>query len=275
MTYDGSDSHLVHKWYGAEEVASFRLCVVGLDGAPTPLDIWPKEMGETEIREAVEESAARHCNVFGGSHAYVLQALDKETGAVLATHPFRVSAEALPGAQVLRSEPANVGGITAQLMRHQEAIMSSTVIAWDKLGRTANAMIERSDKRAARSENAYMRVVELHQELIERSDERKAEGRRADTMLDIKRDSAKKLVALAPVILESIVKKIAPEGLDRASAHTARTLFESLNQEQLHGVLSALDTEQQQIVIHLIKRLAQKAEGVEEADGDGDTDAKH
>lgn len=274
MTYDGSDSLLVHKWIDATEVASFRLCVVGLDGAPTPLDVWPVGIGETEIREAVEESAARHCNVMGGSHAYVLQAVEKETGAILASHCFRVSAEALPGASVLASEPANVGGVTAQLMRHQEAIMSSTVIAWDKLGRTATGMIERADRRAARSEAAYMRVVELHQELIEGSEQRKDDNRRADTMLEIKRNSAKQLTALAPVILESIVKKVAPEGLDRASAHTARTFFESLTQEQLHAVLGACDAEQQKIVIHLLNNLAREAEGVESAD-DGGTDAKH
>lgn len=271
MSYDGSDSLLVHKWHDAEEVASFRLCVVGLEGVSTPIDVWPKAFGETEIRESVEESAARHCNALGGSHAYVLQAVD-HSGAVLATHAFRVSAEALPGASVLASEPANIGGVTAQLMRHQEAIMSSTVIAWDKLGRTATGMIERADRRAARSEAAYMRVVEMHQELIEGAEQRKRENARADTILEIKRNSAKQLTALAPVILESIVKKVAPEGLDRASAHTARTFFESLTQEQLRGVLSACDAEQQKIVLHLLNSLARDAEGVE---SDGGTDAKH
>ena len=120
-----------------------------------------------------------------------------------------------------------------------------------------------------------MRVVDLHQEMIERTDERKAEGKRADTMLAIKADSAKKLTALAPVILESIVKKVAPEGLDRASAHTARTFFESLSQEQLTNVLGACDAEQQKIVIHLINKLAREAEGVKQTDDDGGADAKH
>ncbi len=256
MTYDGSDSHLVAKWYTAEEVAAFRLCVVGLDGAPTPLDIWPKEFGETEIREAVEESAARHCNVFGGSHAYVVQALEKETGAVLATHPFRVSAEALPGASVLASEPANVGGITAQLMRHQEAIMSSTVIAWDKLGRTQNQIIDRSDKRAARSESAYMKVVELHHELIERAEERKNAGRRADALLEIKRSSAEKITAILPVLAQAVVGKVAPQGLDRMSANTARMLFESMSEAQLGAWIQTLDQAQQASVFQLMKDLA-------------------
>lgn len=276
MNYDGSDSHLVHKWFAADEVTAFRLCVVGLDGTPTPLDVWPKQIGETEIREAIEETAARHCNALGGSHAYVLQAIDAETSTALATHAFRVTAEALPGAAVLASEPANVGGITAQLMRHQEAIMSSTVIAWDKLGRVSTGMIERADRRAARSEAAYMKVVELHQELIERSEERKQDAVRKDRMMDLKAESAKKVFALAPVILDSIVKKVAPEGLDRASAHTARTLFESLNQDQLTGMLAALDSEQQLILMHLFKRLAGEAEGAEtKGGGDGGDDAKH
>lgn len=274
MSYDGSDSALVHKWFDADEVASFRLCVVGLDGVPTPLDIWPKQIGETEIREAVEEAAARHCNVFGGSHAYVLQAIEGEGGAVLATHPFRVSAEALPGASVLASEPANVGGVTAQLMRHQEAIMSSTVIAWDKLGRTANGMIDRADKRAARSEAAYMRVVELHQELIEGAEQRKQDNRRADAMVAIKTDSAKKLTGMLPIVFESIVKKVAPEGLDRASAHTARTWLESLNQQQLTQLLSTMDEEQQLTTLHLLKNLAREDEAAKD-DGEGGTDAKH
>lgn len=268
MTYDGSDSQLIAKWYDADEVASFRLCVVGLDGAPTPLDIWPKQIGETEIREAVEESAARHCNVFGGSHAYVLQALEKETGAVLATHPFRVSAEALPGASVLASEPANVGGITAQLMRHQEAIMSSTVIAWDKLGRTQNQIIDRSDKRAARSEAAYMRVVELHQELIERAEERKNESRRADQLLAIKASSAEKITAILPVLAQAVVGKVAPQGLDRMSANTARMLFESMSEAQLGSWIQTLDQAQQAAVFQLMKDLATAAEPEKE-----DTDA--
>lgn len=268
MSYDGSDSGLVRKWIAAEEVKLFRLCVVGLDGAPTPLDVWPVALGETEILESIEESAARHCNAMGGSHAYVLQAVG-EGGAALATHAFRVSAEALPGASVLASEPANVGGITAQLMRHQEAIMSSTVIAWDKQARVSIAMIERSDKRASRAESAYMRAMELHGELIERTEERKEASRRADVMLEIKKDSAKKVMALAPVVLEGIVAKLNPGGLAVASGHTARSLFESMNQEQLSGVLNALDPEQQKVLMSMVTRLAKAEEGT------GGTDAKH
>lgn len=276
MTYDGTDSHLVRKWIADDQVAAFRLCVVGLDGASTPLDTWRKEVGGTEIAEAIEETASRHCNALGGSHAYSLQAIQVDSGAICATHVFRVSAEALPGASVLASEPANVGGITAQLMRHQEAIFSSTVIAWDRLGKNSAAMIERSDRRAARSEAAYMRVVEMHQELIDRSEERKATSQRADRLMDIKADSAKKVLALAPVILDSIVAKVAPEGLDRASAHTARSLFESLKEDQLAGILSKLDPEQQLILMHLFKRLAGEAEGVEVNETDGGAgDAKH
>ena len=272
MTYDGSDSHIVSKWFEAAEVASFRLCVVGLDGAPTPLDIWPKALGETEIREAVEESAARHCNVFGGSHAYVVQALEKETGAVVATHPFRVSAEALPGASVLASEPANIGGITAQLMRHQEAIIQSTVLAWDKLTRTQNGIIDRGDKRAARSEAAYMRVVDLHQELIERSEERKNENRRADALLEIKRSSAEKVTAILPVLAQAVVGKVAPQGLDRMSANTARMLFESMSEAQLGSWIQTLDETQQAAVFQLMKDLATAEEKPEKEEG---PDAQH
>lgn len=274
MSYAGTESdELVRKWYAAEEAAAYRLCTVGLDGSQTPIDVWPREIGDVEIVERIEERAARHANTLGGTHAFLLQVLEEDGKSVLASHAFRVGAEALPGTGALLSEPANAGGVLAQTQRHQEAIMQSTVIAWDKMGRVANQMIERADRRAARSEAAYMRVVELHQELIERSEERKEASKRADRMLEIKADSAKKLTALAPVILESIVQKKAPEGLDRASAHTARTLFESMTQEQLQGVLSSLDTEQQQIVIHLLKRLAANAEGV--ASEDGGADASH
>ena len=204
--------------------------------------------------------------MFGGSHAYVLQALEPE-GAVLATHPFRVSAEALPGASVLASEPANIGGITAQLMRHQEAIVSSTVIAWDKLARTQNGIIDRGDKRAARSEAAYMRVVELHQELIERSEERKAESRRADALLAIKTSSAEKITAILPVLAQAVVGKVAPQGLDRMSANTARMLFESMSESQLAAWLQTLNDTQQAAVFQLMKDLATAEEKPTE-DGD-------
>lgn len=260
MTYDGTEMRMVRKWMDADELASFRLCCVGLDGAQTALDVWPRQLGDVEIAEAIEETAARHTNALGGSHAFVLQAVQADGKTILASHAFRVSAEALPGASVLSSEPANAGGLVAQTMRHNEALMSSTVLAWDKLGRTASSMIERADRRAAKSEEAYMQVVELHQELIERSEERKSEARRQDKMLAIKADSAQKLLALAPVVLDSVVRKVAPEGLDRASANTARALFESLSPEQLSGVLKSLSPEQGAVMLHLFEGLAREAE---------------
>ena len=213
-----------------------------------------------------------HANALGGTHAFVLQALAVEGNAVLASLAFRVGAEALPGAGVLPSEPANVGGAFAQIMRHNEALMSSSVLAWDKLGRTATTMLDRADRRAAKSEEAYMQVVELHHELIERKDERIAQGKRDDKLLAIKEASAKKLIGILPVALESIVAKVAPEGLDRASAHTSREFFESLEENQLLDIMKHLDPEQQGIVLSILDRLAKEA--AKNGEGEGG-DAPH
>lgn len=268
MTY--AEAELVSKWSAVEECGAFRLSSIGLDGTQTALDVWPKQIAPPqEITEMMEERAAAHANALGGTHAFVLQALDADGNGVLASQAFRVGAEALPGAGVLPSEPANAGGVLAQTLRHNEAIMSSAVIAWDKLGRTATGMIERADRRAARSEDAYMQVVELHHELIERKDERQAQSRRDDKMLAIKESSAKKLMAMLPVVFESVVLKKAPEGLDRAAAHTTREFWESLKENQLIDILKALDPEQQGVLMHMFDKLAKEAEA---PDGDGDAE---
>ena len=118
-----------------------------------------------------------------------------------------------------------------------------------------------------------MEVVGLHHELIERKDERIAQGKRDDKLLSIKEESAKKLMGILPVALESIVAKVAPEGLDRAAAHTSREFFESLKENQLLDIMKHLDPEQQGIVLKILDRLAKEAE--KNGEGEGSSDAPH
>jgi hypothetical protein len=259
----------------------FVLSVVGLDGMRTPCDSYYCDQitEPQDVLELVEGRALAQANTIGSTHAFELRA---ETDAeVLGTEVFRVTAEALPGTGggSIATEPANAGGLVAQAMRHTEAAVRSSVMAFEKVARTQNQIINRLADRLEHSETTHAQTMVLAEEAHSQQHERELELLDKTMTMDLKQQAAGKLMGLAPLVLDAVAAKRDPEGASSAvtGQHLLRDLVGSLSQDQVAHLFAGLDIEQQAKLGHLMKRLdPAKDEDVEKAaETETKSDAKH
>jgi hypothetical protein len=263
----------------AAGAAAFRLFVVGLDGTRSLVDVYPIQLGALEVLEGVEARALSQANSLGGSHAFQLEAVG-EGGAQLGFELFRVTAEALPGGGSIATEPANAGGLVAQTMRHNEALMRSSVLSWEKTTRTQNHIIDRLATRLEKAEATWTRALELVEQASTAQGQREIDMMEAGAKIEMRAAAMEKIAQLAPVAIDAIAARKDPEGAAEATgANVLRAFVETLNPAQVQHVMGALSPEQQMMLGHVIKRMGpgeppEKATD-EAGNGDGKGDGRH
>lgn len=210
-----------------------------------------------EVLEEIERRALSQANAMGGRHAFELEAVD-DSGGVISTEVFAVTAEGFAGGGAALTEPANEGGFLAQVMRHKEVMLRTTVSAQDKTFRHLGQALEMVSTRLERSEERYAKALELLEALTLHEHERKIELVQVEAKTEALRKIGDQVAGLLPDVAAGLVGKV--RGGSAKSALVARQLFESLNQTQLNGILQSLEPEQQHHVIQLMRELAASSE---------------
>lgn len=210
-----------------------------------------------DVLEEVEARSLAQANAMGGRHAFELLA-HNEAGEVLATEVFSVTAETLPGASGVGVEPANEGGLVAQSMRHNEALMRTSVAASDKTYRHLERALDSATKRAETAESKMLEMMATLQGVVLADHERQLDLKRAEAKADAMRALSNQVSAVLPDVAGAMVGKL--RGSSAQAALTARALFESLRAEQLEALQHVLSPDQLKRVVVLMKALAAEAE---------------
>ncbi len=230
---------------------SAKLFSVGLDGMRALCLRWPGPFDDPlELLEQVEERALRQANSLGGVQAFQFEMYDNG-GNALGSECFRLSAEAFSGDRSLLSEPANEGGVLAQVMRQNEALLRTqaltlkeTTVSWRQNLDAAHRMVEAVGRRAEFSETKYLEGLQVLQKVLTGESEHAVAMKKAEGNAKAKELLAERVAGLLPMVAGAFVQNGPAKSAAHATLIGAKNLFTSLSQAQIQAFLDLLSPEQ-------------------------------
>lgn len=206
-----------------------------------------------EIVEDIEEDA----RLFAGVQAYAV--LFFKPGERDYTRrkmvEVRGAADKLSSA-IEKSEPATEKGSTAMTMRHLETRHTEVTQRERLVAQQSEALIARLGSMVERMADAFPRILEAEQTLLDRKEERKLEIRRAEKQDKLVEHGVTKLMMLGAPLLQ----KLLPGQAGQAVAQDAMliNLMASLTPEQIQSFAATLSPEQQANFVELYKVLRER-----------------
>lgn len=222
------------------------------------LQTWEPPIEGAELLEQIEDRALRQANVLGGSHAFLVETLD-DKDHVMGSEVFRVSAELLPNGVSIAHEPANEGGLLAQMMRHLEAQTRTGVLSFEKTSNATLRALESVGKHASQIEDRYVSLINRMQDVVLGEHQARVELAREEASAKTKHMFAERLAGILPEVIGSFTGKVSGTP-GAAAAVKAKAAFETLRPEQLETIMSCLDMPQKIAIMGLLKSLAEDAE---------------
>jgi hypothetical protein len=206
-----------------------------------PEDLGKDENGVDGLISAIVQAAQADANSLrSGVQTYGVFAYFDGPSDFTPRRYFRVAAEEdydpdASGAD--SSEPPTAAGLTAQLMRHNEAIMKTAVVQTSHVIQVLQS--ENNSQRqllAAMTEKSFQQMA-LMEEMMDNTSQRRIEERGAAMKHEMMSGAFEHLKLILPVILNKIAgQKIAPE-TDPSFVQLA-ALFESMSQEQQQALVT-------------------------------------
>lgn len=234
------------------------LYALAQDLTKQPVQVWANGIEQAELLEQLEEVALRRTNVLGGNHAFLVE-LHDESKQVVASEVFRVTAELLPNGASIAHEPANEGGLLAQMMRHNEANARTGVMQFQAASNAMLQTLSTTTKHSAQVEAKFSELLMRMQALVLGEHEAKVVQIREEGKQKTIHLLAERVGSLLPEVLGSMTGKLTGT-TGAAAAIKAKGAFETLRPEQLETIMGVLDMEQKVAILGLMKTLAEDAE---------------
>jgi hypothetical protein len=187
----------------------------------------------------------------GGIQRYVLSLQPAGEKRSVARYPFRLRAQ-VEEFEEAGDEPANIRGMTSQLMRHNEALAKTLVHAVSGLTTVMARRLESSD-------NTIARLTEQHQNNMRLLEDANSQQHVRDLeLLDATRKSERedkifeKLSLLVPVVINKLAgQKVV--SADDPGALMLKTFTDSINTEQFVKIQQTLSPEQMILLGQIIQ----------------------
>lgn len=251
----GLEEWIVKQAEVTPDVVWIELRHVALNEGQNRVQRWRASEDVVEVVREIWSAAQQWSDSVGaGSQRFCICLLD-QVESVVAQFMTRVGSEAI-GGHSWDSEPANLEGVTKQLMRHSEAgvklAVGSAQEALDRLTKENVRLVERVERYEARHLShldAYETLVtQVHTRALEADTQRRHEGRKDQLM--------GKLALLIPVLAAKWMGQVAPDPIAKAFA-------QSLEGDQLQRMAVVLKPEQQLALVSLLELHAEaKSDGV-------------
>jgi len=221
------------------------------------VETWTTFEGRTpdQIIRDIYQSASEDAEAFHGPQKYVALAFVQNQRAPSRVI-FRVEGQPWEqGDDFEGSEPPNGKGLTSQLMRHTEGAVRLALMS----SRQMTEMMARNLERQAQREEAFMekhlKVLELHENLLNRDHERQIDREDKASMRQLKMGLASQGMQMLPALMA----KFMPGGSGAIPLLTQ--LVGSMDEDQIGAIMQNLtDTQRAQFLeIYTILREQQQA----------------
>jgi len=225
------------------------------------------------LTDEIEAKAHDDAEAMGGHHRYVVYAYYKGQNKPLGRCVFSVDAgsdEDDESNSLSGTEPATTKGLMAQMMRHNEAMMRSTVMVSQSLMNTMRAAMEQAQSHNEKLMADKMQTFDLIEQLQSRRQERELAARQAEFSEKIKEEAFQKMMLLAPSVANRIMgKKMLPEPTTPME-ETLKGLAASFTQEQMEQLANSglLKPEQLIAVLNLFQGVMTDAKETKQAEGE-------
>ena len=210
----------------------------------------------TDWRIELEAAATQDASGIGGLQSYVVQSFFEHSKTHVARFTFRVDAgnEDEEG-DVNTTEGPTATGLTAQLMRHNEALVRTSILGTQQVVQTLQRTVTRQSEMLEKLFDEKIENLSSIEDLLSKKHERELTTKkqeRDDEMRAQLLDSAKLLL---PVVVNKLSgKKLLPEPQSEKEAMLA-ALISQLQPEQFDGILKILTPAQQLAMVELISSM--------------------
>lgn len=244
--------------FASEAPHSVQLRQIHAGAGDSPLMTWHVETDlslyddnrMTEWTHEILDLAQQNADGFSGVTSYYLlpQYLNKSVGA--RGPVFRLRGNDLMSPEDanmmgLDSEPANSKGITAQLMRHNEALARITTQSMQGMLAIQQSIIDRQQSHIERMERTHLETFTA----LEEAESQKHERQLARTKLENEEKRKAQLIEKASKYVPALLAKFkpladSPTGLDGAEDHPLINglfeTFDNLSSEQVEKIAAVL-----------------------------------
>jgi len=218
------------------------------------LDVDQKTTAE-DYASSVMLAATDDANGLGGIHKYSLASYFADRiEAPRERFSFRIIAEENDedGMDALSTEDGNAKGLLAQMMRHNEAIMRTSVMGTNDLIRHYQQMVSSQMNRNSELEERHTHLVGMIEEVSSLKHERDIASLRAASDMKRKDDLVEKGMLLLPSVVNKLTgKKLLPEEITPEKA-TLVAFGKSLTPDQLEKFQAILKPEQLIAILSLL-----------------------
>lgn len=221
----------------------------------------PIELDEQWIQDTVNEvetSAHTDAGGLGGPQKYMLFAFfERSEAKPLARFPFleHASDEGTGDeGSDLDTESPNAKGLTAQLMRHNEALMRTTMMGITQIIGTLQRQVSKQSDTIEKLVQEKFDNLDTMEALLSKKQERDMELKEAETKQRLLTDAAEKAMALMPVVVSKIVGKDGPTS-PSMNDELLKSFLSTITPDQLDNLTKILKPEQSMIVIELYQKL--------------------
>jgi hypothetical protein len=221
----------------------------------------------------IETSAHTDAGGLGGPQKYMVYAFFSESESKpLARFPFlehATDSESEDDGE-LESEPPTTRGLTSQLMRHNEALMRTSVMGFSQMMGTLQRQLAKQADVIEKLVNEKFETLDTIEELLTKKQERDIEAKSATMKQDLMEEAGKKLLLLAPMVVNKLVGKTVLPQKSTPRDEILRNFLGSLNQDQLMAMSGILSPEQQAAIMEIGDSLEKEGGKTNERD-EGET----
>lgn len=220
-----------------------------------------------ELHAQINTDAEMDAEGNGGLQKFQLLAFHESNDKKnLSRHTFRCG-DASMEEQDFESEPANERGLVSQLMRHNEAMMRSQVIGSNNAMNNLLRQLEKVQTEKENLENDRYRNLGLMEKLMSHGHERIMAERESEHQMLMKQDIYKKLMMLAPTIVNKMTgAKVLPEAGD-AQKMMMKNFAESITADQFGKLQTVFSPEQMVVISELLQSTQQEETAIVPSNG--------
>jgi len=238
--------HVVQGNKVGNEVASFNV----------PIE-WDDQWIQDCLNE-IETSAHTDAGGLGGPQKYMVFAFfERSEAKPLARFPFLEHASDEGSGDEgsdLDTESPNAKGLTAQLMRHNEALMRTTMMGITQIIGTLQRQVSKQSDTIEKLVQEKFDNLDTMESMLSKKQERDIELREAETKQKLLSDAAEKAMVLMPVVINKLMgKEVMPA--PSMNDELLKSFLSTITPEQLDGLTKILKPEQAMVVLELYQKL--------------------